>query len=174
VRPSLTSSPRRSSIPRLAKLISGDVGLSAESPSGEGASNEEADHRHHRNDAQDVRDGGLDKAHGPSIPPTSSILKGDIKRANVRTRRRTGLARVRIVSMFGDLLRGDRERAGMSVEQAARRFGVSTAEYRSIEAGARYTDFNIYDAICRRFGWRQAFPGDHGTEYVPRRGLASR
>jgi hypothetical protein len=60
------------------------------------------------------------------------------------------------------------------VEQAERRFGVSTAEYRLLEAGARYPDFNTYDAICRRFGWRQAFTGEHGTEYVPRRGLARR
>jgi transcriptional regulator with XRE-family HTH domain len=62
----------------------------------------------------------------------------------------------------------------MSTEQAARRFGVSTAEYSSIEAGARYPDFNTYDAIYRRFGWRRAFPSDHGTEYVPCRGPARR
>jgi transcriptional regulator with XRE-family HTH domain len=67
--------------------------------------------------------------------------------------------------MFGEQLRSDRERAGMSTEQAARRFGVSRAEYVELEAGVRYPYCNTFDAICRRFGWPQAFAGQRGTEY---------
>ena len=62
----------------------------------------------------------------------------------------------------------------MSVEQAARRFRVTLADYRLLQAGARYPDFNTYDAICRRFGWRQAFPGESGTRYARGRELARR
>jgi transcriptional regulator with XRE-family HTH domain len=42
-----------------------------------------------------------------------------------------------MVTMFGDLLRQDRQRSGRTVEEAARRLGVSIREYRELEAGVR-------------------------------------
>jgi DNA-binding XRE family transcriptional regulator len=40
--------------------------------------------------------------------------------------------------MFSDLLRGDRERSGLSVEQAAWCVGVPLGAYRKLEAGERW------------------------------------
>jgi hypothetical protein len=42
------------------------------------------------------------------------------------------------VTMFADLLRSDRDRAGLSPEQVARRFGVTPAAYRALEAAERW------------------------------------
>jgi transcriptional regulator with XRE-family HTH domain len=39
--------------------------------------------------------------------------------------------------MFSDLLRQDRERAGLTIQQAARRLGVSPMAYGRLEAGER-------------------------------------
>jgi transcriptional regulator with XRE-family HTH domain len=39
--------------------------------------------------------------------------------------------------MFSDLLRADRERAGLTLDQAARRLGVPLSTYRKLEAGER-------------------------------------
>ena len=39
--------------------------------------------------------------------------------------------------MFSDLLRQDRERSGLSTDQAARRFSVSPNTYRKLEADER-------------------------------------
>jgi transcriptional regulator with XRE-family HTH domain len=43
--------------------------------------------------------------------------------------------------MFSDLLRSDRERGGVTVEQAAWRLGVTVREYRELEAGDRSPTF---------------------------------
>jgi transcriptional regulator with XRE-family HTH domain len=61
------------------------------------------------------------------------------------------------VTMFGDVLRRDRERYGLSIAQAARRFGVRPSEYREIEAGTRWPSFETYDRIATLFGWPQTF-----------------
>jgi transcriptional regulator with XRE-family HTH domain len=42
--------------------------------------------------------------------------------------------------MFSDLLRADRERSGLTVEQAARRLYVSPVAYRKVEAGTSAWD----------------------------------
>jgi transcriptional regulator with XRE-family HTH domain len=55
--------------------------------------------------------------------------------------------------MFSDLLRRDRERAGLSVEQAARLLRVAPAGYRSLEAGDRWPSWETYDRIAEAFGW---------------------
>jgi hypothetical protein len=39
--------------------------------------------------------------------------------------------------MFSDLLHGDRERSGLTVEQAARHLGVPLVAYRGLEAAER-------------------------------------
>jgi transcriptional regulator with XRE-family HTH domain len=55
------------------------------------------------------------------------------------------------------MLAEDRERAGWSVEQAARRLGVSVREYQAIEAGEVAPSFEKWDRICKTFGWQQTF-----------------
>jgi transcriptional regulator with XRE-family HTH domain len=55
------------------------------------------------------------------------------------------------------MLAEDRERVGWSVEQAARRLGVTQAIYREIEAGTRWPTWEAFDRICRTFGWPQTF-----------------
>jgi predicted transcriptional regulator len=59
--------------------------------------------------------------------------------------------------MFGDMLERDRIRWGLSIGQAAWRFGVSAREYRELEAGTAWPSFETYDRICKLFGWPQAF-----------------
>jgi hypothetical protein len=49
-------------------------------------------------------------------------------------------ASLRPVTMFADLLRRGRERSGFTVEQAARRFGVTPAAYTAIKTGERWPD----------------------------------
>ena len=59
--------------------------------------------------------------------------------------------------MFSDLLWTDRERAGLSVEQAAWRLGVPQVAYRKLEVGERWPSWETYDRIERLFGWLQTF-----------------
>jgi DNA-binding XRE family transcriptional regulator len=61
--------------------------------------------------------------------------------------------------MFSDLLRRDRERFGLSIGQAAWRVGVKPAEYRRLEEGKAWPDWETYDRICDLFGWPQTFAG---------------
>jgi hypothetical protein len=46
---------------------------------------------------------------------------------------------------------------GLSVAQAAGRFGVRISEYRELGAGDRWPSFETYDRICKLFGWPQTF-----------------
>jgi len=55
------------------------------------------------------------------------------------------------------MLAEDRKRAGWSVEQAARRLGVSHAVYLEIEAGTRAPQWETWDRICKTSGWPQTF-----------------
>ena len=50
----------------------------------------------------------------------------------------------RALTMFSDLRR-DRERAGMTVEQAASRFGVSVVACRQLEAGEGWPSWETYE-----------------------------
>jgi transcriptional regulator with XRE-family HTH domain len=59
--------------------------------------------------------------------------------------------------MFSDLLRQDRERSGLTLEQAARRLGVRSAFYRKLEAGELWPSWETYDRICSAFGWPRSF-----------------
>ena len=59
--------------------------------------------------------------------------------------------------MLPNMLEHDRKRAGWSVEQAGWPLGVSIREYREIEAGERSQNFEIWDRICKLFGWPQTF-----------------
>ena len=64
------------------------------------------------------------------------------------------------MTMFSDLLRGDRERSGLTVEQTARRLGVSLATYRALEAAEQWPDWETYDGIERLFGWPRTSSDD--------------
>jgi transcriptional regulator with XRE-family HTH domain len=59
--------------------------------------------------------------------------------------------------MFAQLLHRDRERYGLSIEQAARQLGVSPAAYQALEAAERWPDWETYDRIERLFGWPRSF-----------------
>jgi DNA-binding XRE family transcriptional regulator len=68
------------------------------------------------------------------------------------------------------MLAEDRKRAGWTVEQAARRLGVSAAVYREIENGTRTPDWPTWNMICRTFGWdRRSSPrvGDAFASHPP-------
>jgi predicted transcriptional regulator len=70
--------------------------------------------------------------------------------------------------MFSDLLRRDRERAGLSVGQAAWRLGISLAEYRRLEAAETWPDWETFDRIERLFGWPQTIVGSAQVEGIAR------
>ena len=60
--------------------------------------------------------------------------------------------------MFSDLLRADRERGGLTVEQAARRLGVPPVAYPKLEAGVRWPNWATYARIERLFRLPRSFP----------------
>ncbi len=73
--------------------------------------------------------------------------------------------RIGDVAAFDNLLRQDRRRWGLSIGEAAWRFGVTRAEYRALEAGDLLPSFDTYDWICKLFGWSQSFVGkQHGLK----------
>jgi transcriptional regulator with XRE-family HTH domain len=53
--------------------------------------------------------------------------------------------------MFSDLLRRDRERYGLSLEDAARSLGVARPVYEALEAAERWPDWDTYDRIAAAF-----------------------
>jgi transcriptional regulator with XRE-family HTH domain len=57
-------------------------------------------------------------------------------------------------AMVGELIRRDRERSGLSLEQAASRLQVPPRRYLKLEAGEIWPDFENLDRIERLFGWR--------------------
>jgi predicted transcriptional regulator len=67
------------------------------------------------------------------------------------------LAYAVVMAMLPKMLEHDRRRAGWSVGQAAWRLGVSPAEYRELEAGARSPNFETWDRICQLYAWPQTF-----------------
>jgi DNA-binding XRE family transcriptional regulator len=62
------------------------------------------------------------------------------------------VATVYVLTIFGDLLRGDRERNGLTVEQAARRLGVPLVAYGKLEIGEQWPCWETYDRIAAAFG----------------------
>ena len=61
------------------------------------------------------------------------------------------------VAAFPKMLREDRERSGLTVDEIAWRLGVSRREYRDPEAGKRFPTFVTWNRMCRLFGWPQRF-----------------
>jgi DNA-binding XRE family transcriptional regulator len=64
------------------------------------------------------------------------------------------------MAMLPTMLADDRRRAGWSEAEAARHLRVSARVYRELEAGARSPSFEIWDRICKLFGWPQTFVGE--------------
>jgi len=63
------------------------------------------------------------------------------------------------VAAFPDLLKKDRQRHGFTVGQVAWGLGITSAEYRALEAGESFPDFETWDRICELYGWPQTFVG---------------
>jgi transcriptional regulator with XRE-family HTH domain len=63
----------------------------------------------------------------------------------------------KLAPMLGELLKRDRERASLSIGQAAWRLGLTPAAYRRLEEGKAWPDWETYDRIERLFGWPRAF-----------------
>jgi transcriptional regulator with XRE-family HTH domain len=61
------------------------------------------------------------------------------------------------LAAFPKMLEQDRRRRGFTVGQVAWRLGVKPQEYRQLEAGSRYPDFETWDRICKLYGWPQTF-----------------
>jgi len=57
------------------------------------------------------------------------------------------------------LMKRDRTRQGLGVYRAAWLVGVSVEEHREIEAGDREPTFEMWDRICKLYGWPQTFVG---------------
>lgn len=62
-----------------------------------------------------------------------------------------------MVAMFGQMLRRDRERSGLSIARASWLVGVTPREYKELEAGTRAPSFETYDRIGKLLGWRETF-----------------
>ena len=65
------------------------------------------------------------------------------------------------MAMLLAMLEPDRERAGWRVGRATWELGVSIREYRELEAGSRWPDFETWDWIRKLYGWPQTFAA-HG------------
>ena len=55
------------------------------------------------------------------------------------------------------MLHQDRERAGLTIDGAARRLGLPPAIYRELEAGECWPGWEAYDRIAETFGWPRSF-----------------
>jgi ribosome-binding protein aMBF1 (putative translation factor) len=73
--------------------------------------------------------------------------------------RQSNWAILAAVAAFPDLLRKDRERRGFTVCQVAWRLGVKPQEYRELEVGTRWPDYETWDRICKLYAWPQRFVG---------------
>jgi DNA-binding XRE family transcriptional regulator len=60
---------------------------------------------------------------------------------------------------FPKMLREDRERAGLTVDETAWRLGVTRSEYQEFEAGKRFPTFPTWNRICKLFRLAAAVRG---------------
>jgi hypothetical protein len=70
------------------------------------------------------------------------------------------------VAAVPSMLAEDRRRHGVTVGQVAWRLGVRPQEYRELEAGERFRDFDTWDRICKLFGWPQTFSATHAVPEI--------
>jgi hypothetical protein len=57
------------------------------------------------------------------------------------------------------MMKDDRGRLGLSLARASWLVGASAREYRALEDGESYPDFETWDRICKLYGWPQTFVG---------------
>jgi hypothetical protein len=55
------------------------------------------------------------------------------------------------------MIEADRRRNGFTVGRVAWRLGISPNEYRALEVGDAFPDFDTWDQICKLYGWSQTF-----------------
>jgi DNA-binding XRE family transcriptional regulator len=58
---------------------------------------------------------------------------------------------------FRAMLKQDREQRGFTVGQVAWRLGISWREYVELESGSALPNFEVWDRMCKLFGWPQTF-----------------
>ena len=63
------------------------------------------------------------------------------------------------LAAFPAMMERDRKREGLRVCRAAWLIGVSVREYRELEAGERFPDFDTWRRLCELYGWPQTFVG---------------
>jgi hypothetical protein len=51
------------------------------------------------------------------------------------------------------------KRLGLSVARASWLVGISVRDYRALEDGESYPEFETWDRICKLYGWPQTFVG---------------
>jgi predicted transcriptional regulator len=61
------------------------------------------------------------------------------------------------MAMLPRMLEEDRMRSGWSVGQVAWRLGITVREYRELEAGERWPNWETFHRILDLFGWPQTF-----------------
>jgi transcriptional regulator with XRE-family HTH domain len=57
------------------------------------------------------------------------------------------------VAALPGMLEHDRKQAGWSVGRAAWELGIGIREYRELEAGTSFPDWETLDRLCKLFGW---------------------
>ena len=63
------------------------------------------------------------------------------------------------LAAFPKMLRDDRRRRGFTVSQVAWRLGIAPDDYRALEDGESYPDFETWDRITEPYGWPQTYVG---------------
>jgi len=57
------------------------------------------------------------------------------------------------------MLENGRRREGLRVCRAAWLLGLTVREYRALEDGDRVPDNDVWDRMCKLYGWPQTFVG---------------
>ena len=61
------------------------------------------------------------------------------------------------LAAYPSMMQRDRKRESLRICRAAWLVGVSVREYRELEAGTRWPTYEIWDRICKLYGWPQTF-----------------
>jgi hypothetical protein len=65
------------------------------------------------------------------------------------------------------MMQRDRLREGLRACRAAWLVGVTLREYREMEAGDRVPEGDVWDRLCKLYGWPQSFVGSRRTARQP-------
>jgi hypothetical protein len=61
------------------------------------------------------------------------------------------------LAAYPSMMQRDRRREGLRVCRAAWLVGVTVREYREMEAGDRVPEGDVWDWMCKLYGWPQSF-----------------